>query len=64
MLEKTSTRKIFKRFKDDTSSLYIQRDSASFYSRYADNLSKIPKTFEFDRELFISKVYEKPSDVP
>jgi guanine nucleotide-binding protein G(i) subunit alpha len=59
MLEKTSTRKIFKRVKDDTSSLYIQRDSTSFYSRYTDNLSKISKMFEFDRELFISKVYEK-----
>jgi guanine nucleotide-binding protein G(i) subunit alpha len=59
MLEKTSTRKIFKRVKDDTSSLYIQRDSTSIYSRCTDNLSKISKMFEFDRELFISKVYEK-----
>ncbi|RDL42542.1 Uncharacterized protein BP5553_02521 [Venustampulla echinocandica] len=48
MLEKTSTRKIFKRVKDDTSSL-----------RCTDSLSKISKMFEFDRELFISKVYEK-----
>jgi hypothetical protein len=59
MLEKTSTRKIFKRVKDDTSSLYLQRDSTSIYSRCTDNLSKISKMFEFDRELFISKVYEK-----
>jgi guanine nucleotide-binding protein G(i) subunit alpha len=59
MLEKTSTRKIFKRVKDDTSSLYIQRDSTSIYSRCTDNLSKISKMFEFDRELFISKVYAK-----
>jgi guanine nucleotide-binding protein G(i) subunit alpha len=59
MLEKTSTRKIFKRVKDDTSSLYVQRDSTSIYSRCTDNLSKISKMFEFDRELFISKVYEK-----
>jgi hypothetical protein len=59
MLEKTSTRKIFKRVKDDTSSLYIQRDSTSIYSHSTDNLSKISKMFEFDRELFISKVYEK-----
>lgn len=59
MLETTSTRKIFKRVKDDTSSLYVQRDSTSIYSRCTDNLSKISKIFEFDRELFISKVYEK-----
>ena len=59
MLEKTSTRKIFNRAKDDTSSLYIQRDSTSIYSRCTDTLSKISKMFEFDRELFISKVYEK-----
>lgn len=59
MLEKTSTRKIFKRVKDDTSSLYVQRDTSSIYSRCTDNLSKISKIFEFDRELFISKVYEK-----
>ncbi|CZR66446.1 uncharacterized protein PAC_16347 [Phialocephala subalpina] len=59
MLEKTSARKIFKRVKDDTSSLYVQRDSTSIYSRCTDTLSKISKMFEFDRELFISKVYEK-----
>ena len=59
MLEKTSTRKIFKRVKDDTSLLYVQRDSSSIYSRCADNLSKIYKNFEFGREHFISKVYEK-----
>jgi len=59
MLEKTSTRKIFKQVKDDTSLLYVQRDSSSIYSRYTDNLSKIYKNFEFDRESFISKAYEK-----
>jgi hypothetical protein len=59
MLEKKSTRKIFKRVKDDTSLLYVQRDSSSIYSRCTDNLSKIYKNFEFDRESFISKVYEK-----
>jgi hypothetical protein len=59
MLEKTSTRKIFNRVKDDTSSLYVQRNSTSLSSRYTDNLSKISKMFEFDRELFTSRVYEK-----
>ncbi|OBT69586.1 hypothetical protein VE03_00846 [Pseudogymnoascus sp. 23342-1-I1] len=59
MLEKTSTRRVIKRVKDDASSLYAQRDSTSIYSRCTDNLSKISKMFEFDRELFVSKVYEK-----
>lgn len=59
ILEKTSTRRVIERIKDDASSLYVQRDSTSIYSRYTDNLSKISKMFEFDRELFISKVYEK-----
>lgn len=59
VLEKTSTRRVIKRIKDDASSLYVQRDSMSMYSRCTDNLSKISKMFEFDRELFVSKVYEK-----
>ncbi|OBT50402.1 hypothetical protein VE04_09602 [Pseudogymnoascus sp. 24MN13] len=59
VLEKSSTRRVIKRVKDDASSLYVQRDSMSIYSRCTDNLSKISKMFEFDRELFVSKVYEK-----
>ncbi|OBT78646.1 hypothetical protein VF21_02237 [Pseudogymnoascus sp. 05NY08] len=59
MLEKPSTRRVIKRVKDDASSLYVQPDSMSIYSRCTDNLSKISKMFEFDRELFVSKVYEK-----
>ncbi|KAF4624195.1 hypothetical protein G7Y89_g13977 [Cudoniella acicularis] len=59
LLEKSSTRKIFQRVRDDSSSLYVQRDSASLYSRCTDNLSKISKVFHFDRELFLSRVYEK-----
>ena len=50
---------MFKQVKDDTSSLYVQRDSTTIFSRCTDNLSKISRMFEFDRELFISKVYEK-----
>jgi hypothetical protein len=59
LLEKISTRKMLKRVKDDTSSLYVQRDSASILSQCTDNLSKISQMFGFDRELFILKVYEK-----
>ena len=38
------------------------RDDSSFRSRWTgtiSNLSKISKIFDFDRELFISKPYEK-----
>jgi hypothetical protein len=62
LLEKSSTRKVIRRVKDDTSSLYVQCDSLSLHSRVSqcsDTLSKMSKTFEFDRELFISKVYER-----
>jgi hypothetical protein len=62
LLEKSSTRKMIRRVKDDTSSLYVQCDSMSLHSRVSqcsDTLSKMSKTFEFDRELFISKVYER-----
>ena len=62
MLEKSSTRKVFRRVRDDTSSLYVQVDSASLQSRWTGNLSsfsKISKAFDFDRELFVSKVYER-----
>jgi hypothetical protein len=59
LLEQTTTRKIFQRVRDDSSSLYVQRDSASLSSRWTDSLSKISKVFNFDRELFVSKVYER-----
>jgi guanine nucleotide-binding protein G(i) subunit alpha len=60
LLEKSSTRKTIQRMKDDTSSLYVQRDSTSINSRvsqFTDTLSKISRSFEFDRELFSTKVY-------
>jgi len=53
---------MIQKVKDDTSSLYVQRGSVSLHSkatRYTDTLSKISRSFEFDRELFTSKVYEK-----
>jgi len=59
LLEKSSSRKAFKQIKDDSSSLYVNGDAASFYSRCTNNLSKISMVFQFDRELFVSKVYER-----
>lgn len=57
MLEKSSTRKAFRRVEKDTGSLFVHRDTASLFSRYSDNLSKLSISFEFDHELFVSKIY-------
>ena len=59
LLEKSSNRKVFKRVKDDTVSLYVHYDSSSIYSRCTDTLSKISIVFNFDHDLFITKVYER-----
>ncbi|KAF4625325.1 hypothetical protein G7Y89_g12839 [Cudoniella acicularis] len=62
VLEQKSSRKIFRRIRDDTSSLYVQRDTSSLHSRWTgtvSSISKFSKVFDFDRELFISKVYER-----
>jgi hypothetical protein len=58
-MKKRSVSRALRQIKDDTSSLYVQRDASSLFSRYTDNLSKISMVFQFDRELFISKVYER-----
>lgn len=59
LLEKPSTRKIFQRVNDDSSSLYGHHESNSLYSKCTDNLSKISKVFEFDRQVFGSRAYER-----
>jgi len=58
VLQKSSTRKTLRRVRDDTSSLYVQDDSASLRSQWTGKLSNFSKVFDFDRELFVSKVYE------
>jgi hypothetical protein len=45
--------------KIDSASLFVHRDSSSFISRWSDNLSKFSVRFDFDRELFVTSVYEK-----
>lgn len=45
--------------KDDSSSLYSQRDSASLSSWRTSSSSRLSKLFEFDRQLFATKVYDK-----
>lgn len=52
MLEKSSSRKIFRRLKDDSLSSYNHTDTASLYSRCADSLSRV--SIIFDREHFVS----------
>lgn len=59
MLEKSSSRKAIQRVKDDSSSLYVHRGSTSLRSTCTDKLSKISREFQFDRELFTSRVYER-----
>jgi guanine nucleotide-binding protein G(i) subunit alpha len=58
-LETTKTRKFLKRAQVDSVSLLVQRDNASFSSKMTDNLSKISRVFEFDRDVFSTNVYER-----
>jgi hypothetical protein len=59
LLEIPTTREILERTKADTASLVVHRDNTSRISRWTDNLSKISVAFEFDREVFSSRVYEQ-----
>ncbi|KAH8684484.1 G-protein alpha subunit-domain-containing protein [Tricladium varicosporioides] len=62
ILERPASRKIFRQVRDDSSSLYAQRDSSSLHSAWSgtlSNMSKISQIFHFDRDLFVTKVYER-----
>ena len=59
MLEKTSSRRALKRIQDDSASLHLLRDAASFSSQCNDSLSKLSVTFAFDRQLLGTKVYDR-----
>jgi hypothetical protein len=39
--------------------LFVHRDSASFVTRFTDNLSKLSRVFDFDTEVFSTKPYER-----
>ena len=43
----------------DSASLFVHRDTASLISQCTDNLSKLSAVFSFDRELFVSTIYER-----
>ncbi|KAH8712154.1 hypothetical protein GQ44DRAFT_776179 [Phaeosphaeriaceae sp. PMI808] len=59
LLEKPKTRKVLARAKCDSVSLIVHRDSASFSSRWTDNLSKLSYIFDFDTDVLSSRVYER-----
>lgn len=59
MLQKSRNRKVLGRAQFDSASLYVHRDSNSIISRFTDNLSKLSIVFDFDSELFASKIYQQ-----
>lgn len=58
-LETNKSRKVLNQAKADSVSLCVQQDSASFTSRFTDNLSKNSHIFDFDSHVFSTKVYER-----
>ncbi|RYP40254.1 hypothetical protein DL767_001797 [Monosporascus sp. MG133] len=59
LLEKPKTRKVFRKIEHDTESMIVHRDKSSILSRYTGNISKLSMVFDFDHELFISRVYDR-----
>ncbi|RYP05738.1 hypothetical protein DL764_003596 [Monosporascus ibericus] len=57
LLEKPKTRKVFRKIEHDTESMIVHRDKNSILSHCTDNVSKLSMVFDFDQELFISRVY-------
>ncbi|KAG7290310.1 hypothetical protein NEMBOFW57_000309 [Staphylotrichum longicolle] len=60
-LESSRIRQVFNTTKDDVSSLYVHRDSASIATKLTDRLSLFSREFAFDRVLWVSKVYKDAS---
>ncbi|RYP89224.1 hypothetical protein DL770_004522 [Monosporascus sp. CRB-9-2] len=59
LLEQPRTRGVFRKIERDTESMIVHRDKDSILSRYTDNFSKFSMVFDFDHELFISRVYDR-----
>lgn len=61
LLERPQTRRVFKRMEDDTASLYVHRDIDSLFTQTVTsvNSSKRSLVFDFDKDLFISRIYER-----
>lgn len=61
VLEDINSRRVFQQVRDDTSSIIVLHDSSSYSSlvtRITGVSSIWSRTFSFDGELFISKVYQ------
>ncbi|KAF2114217.1 G-protein alpha subunit-domain-containing protein [Lophiotrema nucula] len=59
LLQSPRARGIIDRMETDSASLIVHRDSSSFISNWTDNLSRFSIRFDFDRELFVTRVYER-----
>jgi hypothetical protein len=59
LLQNAQSRKIIGRVEIDSASLFVHRDSSSLLTSWTDNLSRWSVRFGFDRELFVTRVYEK-----
>ncbi|KAH7073815.1 hypothetical protein BKA63DRAFT_604128 [Paraphoma chrysanthemicola] len=59
LLERPRSRTVLQRVKDDSASLLVHRDSASFTTQSSDNLSRLSLVFTFDQEIFSSGVYHR-----
>ncbi|KAH7089580.1 hypothetical protein FB567DRAFT_626907 [Paraphoma chrysanthemicola] len=57
LLERPKTRETFALTQSDSSSLLVLRDSASFVSKWTDNLSRLSRVFDFDTEVLASRAY-------
>ena len=61
-LETPVNRRVFDQSKDNSSSLFVLRDSSSTLSKWTQstvNSSKLSRVFVFDQELMTSKVYQR-----
>lgn len=57
ILKRSRSRKAFQRVQEDSASLKAHRDTTSLLTSYTDNLSKQSMVFDFDSELFATKIY-------
>ncbi|KAH7073859.1 hypothetical protein BKA63DRAFT_576174 [Paraphoma chrysanthemicola] len=57
LLERPKTRETLAITQSDSASLLVLRDSASFVSKWTDNLSRLSRVFDFDTEVLASRAY-------
>lgn len=62
MLEKPNARKVFRKMEHGTAPMIVHRDVDSFFSAPTTasvNSSKRSLRFDFDQQLFLSRIYER-----